>query len=505
MSRIRWNAFANLGGTAWSSFLAIALVPLYLRHLGIEAYALVGIFTIIQTSLVIFEFGLGLTLTHGMARLSVEPHPVQAQRDLMRTVELVYWSIAVVLGAAIYLGAEPIARHWIHPSALPSDIVVGALQWMGVASALQFPISAYKSALMGVERQVLMNTAMAVLGTIRAGGAVAVLVFFSPTITAFLAWQTVATLGMTITFAGLTWHALQGSTAARFRSSLLRNEWPYTARVSVSLLLNTLLSHLDKVLLSTLLPLAVFGYYSLAWTVAAAPWFVTVPMNTAVFPRLTQLFERRQQEDVAKLYHTSCQLMAVLVLPGVALLSCFSGPILRIWTGNPITAANTSLLLSLLVCGTALISLASGAGYMAAAGGRPQVMTQINMAAVVIIVPAMTIAASRFGAVGAALVWVGLGLFHFFGVVPLAHHRLLRGEMWRWYVEDILEPALAIAIVVFPFRLLFPLRSPGPAAVTLAFLVSCFVVSTLAGVLGASQLRALAVRAVRAKTIWTRH
>src|SRR4051794_10581234 len=131
-NRLRWNAIANLVGTVWSPILGMALVPLYLRYLGNEAYGLVGLYAVVQTSLTIFDLGLGLTLTRGMARFSVRDDAVVAQRDLLRTVEVVYWFVAAILGIAIYVCAEPLARYWIHPGSLPLHVVVRAVQLMGL-------------------------------------------------------------------------------------------------------------------------------------------------------------------------------------------------------------------------------------------------------------------------------------------------------------------------------------------------------------------------------------
>jgi hypothetical protein len=42
MQRLRHNILANYAGNAHCALLSIALVPLYIRFMGIEAYGLVG-------------------------------------------------------------------------------------------------------------------------------------------------------------------------------------------------------------------------------------------------------------------------------------------------------------------------------------------------------------------------------------------------------------------------------------------------------------------------------
>ncbi|HEX8173187.1 MAG TPA: oligosaccharide flippase family protein [Thermoanaerobaculia bacterium] len=496
-SRLRWNAAANLAGTAWASLLGIALVPLYLRYLGIEAYALVGLYTVIQTSLTIFDLGLGLTVTRGMARLSVKPDAARAQRDLLRSVEVVYWSVAAILGAAIFFAAGPIARYWIRPGALPLATVVMAVRLMGLVNAFAFPVSLYRAALLGLDRQVVMNGVMITLGTIRGLGAVLVLIVIAPAIQVFFAWQAVATAALTATLAFFAWRSLRADVLPQFRRDLLREEWPYALRVSSALVLNMFLANIDKILLSGILPLAAFGYYALAATLAQAPLLVSNPLNTAVFPRFTRLFETRNEEEMAALYHTTTQAAAVLVLPGSALLAAFAPVILRLWTRNPAAAANGSIIATILVCATALVAVVSVSGYLASAGGRPQVMTQVNLAAAAFIVPAMMFVAPRYGAPGAALVWASVGAFHLLGAVPLTHRYFLPREMWRWYVDDLAKPLLAIAALLIPARLWLPW--PHGALLTLFELVAIFAACTIAAVLATSRVRALALRLLRVR------
>ncbi|MDQ3280430.1 MAG: oligosaccharide flippase family protein [Acidobacteriota bacterium] len=494
-SRLRWNAVANLAGTAWASLLAIALVPVYLRYLGIESYALVGIFTVIQTTMMIFDLGLGMTVTRSMARLAVQPDSRTAQRNLVRTVEVVYWVIAGILGAAMFLSAGVIARLWIHPASVPVETVVRAVRLMAVANVFAFPAAMYRAVLLGLDRQVLMNAVTAGFGTIRGFGAVGVLMFIAPNITIFLAWQAIAAASLTAVLAVYAWRAVRGDRTPRFDVAVLRAEWRYAAGVSSSLVLHALISHVDKIVLSGILPLAAFGYYTLGATLASAPGLVTVPINTALFPRLIQLIETRNDEELSALYHAAAQAMIVLVGPGAALLACFAPQILQLWTRNASVAANASMTASLLVCGTTLISLASIAGYAAAAAGKPQVMTKTNAVAAVALVPALILVAPRYGATGAAAVWAAVSLFHVFGAVPLAHREMLRGEASRWYLADMLAPMLAIAAVAIPARWLVPYAPTAPRMLTL--LAAVFMTSTLAAALAASRVRALAMHAIR--------
>ena len=91
MSTVKRNIAANFIGRAWSMILAVVFIPLYLKFLGIEAYGLVGFFAALQSIFGIMDFGIGMTLNREMARLSAVEGKEQERRDLLRTLELIYW------------------------------------------------------------------------------------------------------------------------------------------------------------------------------------------------------------------------------------------------------------------------------------------------------------------------------------------------------------------------------------------------------------------------------
>src|SRR5207248_46153 len=97
MTSVRKNIIANLVGNGLTAILALVLVPLYIKFLSIEAWGVVGIFISLQSFCVLLDFGLAATLTRELARLSAQKDKAQEMRDLVRTLELIYWAGAVLV------------------------------------------------------------------------------------------------------------------------------------------------------------------------------------------------------------------------------------------------------------------------------------------------------------------------------------------------------------------------------------------------------------------------
>ncbi len=186
MSQLKRNIVANFIGRGWSVFASFAFLPLYVRFLGIEAYGLVGFYTTLMGVFAFADVGLSASLNREMARLSALDTKGQEMRNLLRTIETVYWGIAVLLAGAIALSAPTLAHQWVKAQTISPAVVENAVRLMGLAMAFQFPSGLYQGGLIGLQRQVQLNLALVLTGVLRAGGAVLILWLVSPTIEAFL-------------------------------------------------------------------------------------------------------------------------------------------------------------------------------------------------------------------------------------------------------------------------------------------------------------------------------
>ena len=88
------NIVANFVGMVWAALMGPALVSIYVRFMGIEAYGLVGILTTLQATFTLLDLGLSTATNRELARYSVQEDAGEAARTLVRTAETIYWTIA---------------------------------------------------------------------------------------------------------------------------------------------------------------------------------------------------------------------------------------------------------------------------------------------------------------------------------------------------------------------------------------------------------------------------
>lgn len=492
---LRRNVAANYLGQGWVAVMQLAFVPLYIRHLGVEAYGLIGVFAMLQAWMTLLDMGMTPTLSREMARFGAGQHTVQGIRDLLRTLEWLCIAMATVIALLTFAASGWLAADWFRAKALPASEVARAVGLMGLVAALRFVEGLYRGALLGLQKQVFFNAFNAATATLRAGGAVAVLVWIAPTIEAFFVWQALVSLLAAVGLAVATRRALPRSERApRFSRRALIDVRRFAGGMMATTVLALMLTQIDKVLLSRLLSLEDFGHYALASTVASALTLLVTPVTQAFYPRFTELAATGSTAELAALYHRGAQLVTVLCAPPAFIMVLLPGPLLLAWTGDAALASHVAPLLALLALGTFLNALVHIPYMLQLAHGWPGFAAWMNAIAVLLLMPSILWIAPRYGAEGAALAWVALNAGYLLIGLPFMYVRLLRGERRDWYLEDVALPVLAVLIVAAPFALLIHNATNAPAI--WCALIVCGALGLLMATLLASRLRGrlLAIR-----------
>ncbi len=450
------NLLANYIGQAWVALMGLCFVPTYISYLGIEAYGLIGLFAILLTILSLLDLGVTPTLNREMARFTAGAHSPQSICDLLRTVEICSFIMAGFITFVIVLLSGWLASDWLRIDGLSLSDATQSISIMGAVAGLRFSEGIYRGAILGLQKQVLFNIVNVCLSTIRALGAIAVLAWISPTINAFFIWQGFVSI-FTLVILGAFAHLSLPSTDRRAKFSLdaLKDIRHFSGGVLITAVLAVLLTQIDKIILSTLIDLRDFGYYTLATSIVALIGMLIAPITQAYYPRFTELLECKSQLDLINAYHQSCQFVIILIAPITFTLFFFGEDLLFLWTQNHALSQSVAPLLSLLAVGTMLNGLMHIPFMLQLAHGRPDFAIWVNLIAVFFLVPAILLITPQYGAIGAAWVWIALNVGYVLIGIQFMYRQLLPGEKWRWYIEDVVIPVVVAASILFLCRNFF--------------------------------------------------
>lgn len=488
------NVVASIAGQIVRAVTGFVFVPVYVSLLGVESYGLIGIFAVLQTWLVLLDFGLRPALAREMSRFSGGAHSPTWIRDLLRTVELIGLLLSLAVAVGVALASPWLAEHWVTATTLDHATVRNAFALMGTVTALRFLENIYTSCLVGLQRQVLESAVSSTSAVVRAVGAIAVLQWVSPTLEAFFLWQCFTSLATIVVLSVLTYRTLP-SAERRAKPALatLHGVRTFASGMLVLTLQSLIITNLDKLMLSRLLTLEAFGAYALAGVAANALAMLAQPIASALMPRMTAVATQRDDHELARVYQLGAQAVAVLGGSAAMVLMIFSARFLLLWTKNPQLADSLGPLLSLMVLGSLLNALGYVPYHLQLAHGWTRLALVYNLVLIGALAPALWFLVPRYGAEGAATAWACLNFAYLVINVPIMHLRILKSELWTWY-GNTLVPIAAAATVAIALKFVVPSSSSR-----LLELLAIIVVSALtlgAAVLSARPLREQVFRAL---------
>lgn len=457
MTLLKKNLVANFVATIWCNVLALAAVPVMLRYLGIESFGLLGLFMALQGISMLLDLGLSTAASREFARMGGTPSPGEAGEQLLRTLEATYWTIGLVVGATLCLGAPLVADCCATSREIRPDAVAEAVQLFGIGLAARWPATLYSGVLMGMERQMLANAARIVVETLRTVGGIFILATVSPTLQAYLWWQFLVGLAGTLALASLVWRQIGGGSAflrARFSYESLTGLAGFSSGLACISVTVMLLTQVDKLILSKLSSLESLGHYMLAWAIGNGMNQLVSPVFSAYFPRIARAVAHNDIERLSTDFHEGSQLMSLLAIPACLVLMAYSVEVLEIWTGDRRLAVAAGPATTLLVGGALMNCLMNLPYSMQLGYGWTSLALTANVVALVIIVPGLFVAIPLYGIAGAAGIWFLLNSGYVLLVTPIMHTRILPGERGPWLWADTLSPAVACSAVVLFSKLL---------------------------------------------------
>jgi O-antigen/teichoic acid export membrane protein len=464
------NMLSNYLGRGWEAAMSVAFVPLYIRFLGAEAYGVVGIIAVIQSFMLILDFGLTPTLTREAARYESGDRDLPFFRDLVRSVELVVAGIALGIVALVALAAPFVAERWVRPESLDPATIAGALTIGGALIAMRFFESIFRGTLYGLERQAVANSIAALFATVRGLGSVAVIALTDLGLYGFLAFQAVASFATMLAMRAAVALALpRGGPKPRFSATALRSVGGFALGMVAISALSLAATQADKVVLSRLLSLESFGYYVFAANIALVLQLVAAPLMTTLYPRVIALIAKDDDAGLASFFHRWAKVVTLLTAPAAAWLVFFADPIILAWSGDAALAERSGAILSILAIGTFLHAQCVLPYFVQLAKGWTSLSIWTNAVALVATVPALLWFAPRFGALAGAWTWVAIASFYFFVALQLMFFKLLRGERWRFLIGDVAVPAASAFAVMAASAWWLPLGD-GPIVLQLALL-----------------------------------
>ncbi|WP_316811429.1 lipopolysaccharide biosynthesis protein [Pedobacter heparinus] len=441
------NVFWNLIGGLFTGGLVVIVTPWYVHHLGMEGYGILSLWLMMQIILGLLDFGIGGTIIKEFASSNHSNIDIEFQRDLLRTVETIYWSIAVALVVLLYFAAGAFGIYWLKVTKLTTNELVQILSLMAITLGLQFPNSIYSNALIGLQEHRKMNIIQIGGNILRHGGGVLILLWRNDLFW-FFCYQLMVAILQTFLSRVIVWTMLSGSDLRKpiFKFFILKDLWKFSAGMAITSFVAIMLSNADRIILSKIVPTSELGKYAIAFTATGLLQFGIQPFYRAFFPRYAELISLGDYESLKKEYFKSCQIMAIVIIPLGIIGWGFAPQLFQFWIGynDPTIVRVFRLLIIGITC--------SGLMWLPAAYQQAHGWTSLHIymmgGALILGIPVAVWSVSKYGTAGATVIWLLHGISDITIGLWLMHKRLLVGQFLEWYLHVLALPLIiSIAII----------------------------------------------------------
>ena len=455
VSSLKFNVLASYVSQIYLVIISIAILPIYMKYMGAEAYGLVGFFAMLQGLFSLLDFGLTPTISRQTAQYNAGAETALGFRQLFRSLSLIFTCIACIGGGLLFYFNHYIAEHWLKLENLAMSDVLFCLQIMAICVALRWMTGLYRGVISGFERIVWLSVSNIVIATLRFPGVLLYMYYFGFTIKSFFIFQLIVAV---LEFVILAFKAqillpkLKQPARIGWSMQPVKPFLSFALTIAFTSSVWVLFTQLDKFVLSGILPLSEYGYFTLAVLVAGGILQIGAPISSAIMPRMARLQGEKKYEELKAVYLGATEFVAVVVVTAGIILAALAQPVLHVWTGDAVLAQKAAPILQLYALGNAILTLGAFPYYLQYAKGNLRLHFIGNLITAILLIPAIIWAAKNYGAIGAGWAWLSIQLAYLIFWVSFVHKIIephINLQWFKAFLPSVCSVSLLCSVVIY--------------------------------------------------------
>lgn len=455
---VKANTIYNYIGQSYTTLVVFFALPLYLHLLGAESFGLISLFVILQAWLRIFDMGLMPVLAREVAFYRQKTNGFIHIRQVLRCLEIIFFILNCFIMILILLGSRWIAQHWLKIEKLDYSEISYCIVTMGLIICLRWFSDLYRSGILSLEKQLRLNIINMLLVTLQYAGGFIILNLVSTSPFYFFLYQLFVSI-LELIILGINFYYLIPKTNISFLNcyipwKLIKNIFPFASSIAYTSMLWTFLVESNKLFLSHVLPLSDYGYFALVITILNGLIQFITPIREAILPKMTFLLSQNNKDEMKRLYRNATQMMTIIIITLHGITAIFGTELVYAWTGDQAAASWAGPILFWYALGNSFLSISAFQYYLQYAHGELKLNVIINTFLVIIITPTIIFSAYFWGAVATGIVWFLMGMFIFFIVPPIVHHKYTPGIQKTWLLKDILPIFSSIIVTLICIKII---------------------------------------------------
>jgi len=396
---IKRHTIYNLAGSTIPMLVSMLTVPTYLHLIGTARYGVLALVWVFLGYFGIFDPGITRAATFHLARLH-SPAEAKERESVFWTALGVNLVFGIVGGIAVYAAARPLFMYTFRMPESMRGEVLACLPWLAASATVSVTTGVLGGALQAREMFGFANCMAVINATLTQLAPLGVAYWHGPDlrwlIPTVLIARMVGVVPNIIRLAG----ALPLGVGGGFDWGRVKPLFSYGSWITITNLLNPILTSMDRMLIGSVLSADAVTFYSVPFNLVTRASVIPNAISTALFPKLS----RATQEDSTRLAsETMAALAAILtstLVIGIAVLPLF----MSIWVGHTFSAQAAPVGLIIMI-GVWINGLAYIPHNHLQATNRPDVPAKCHAVEVLPFLGILWLGLHYFGLIGAASAW----------------------------------------------------------------------------------------------------
>ena len=423
--RLISSTFWNIAGQGLPLLVGILTLPALIRLIGLERFSFITLVWVLVGYASVFDFGISRALIRVVAANLADGDEARA-RSSANAGLLFVGLFGVLIGVAVAL-----ARDWLLQSVLklPAWLLPEARPAMYLlACSLPFVMltTGYIGLLSAYQRFKALNLIKLAMGVASYLGPLAVAFQYN-------SLQAIVGFVLALRLMGTVAYAWISRTECGFRMSaelpqraVSRELFTLGGWMSVSNIVGPMLSYLDRLLLSALVPLRTVAFYATPFDLISKIMILPYSVMAAVFPRASAAAPGT--DKARQVFKDAMRIIFVVMFPALFAVVVVARPGLESWLGTEFSQ-QAAPVLQILAIGVLFNALAQGPATLIQAAGQPRLMAQLHLVELPLFLGLVWWLTSRYGIVGTAVASALRNCVDAVGVLVLARRGAISGSL----------------------------------------------------------------------------
>ena len=441
---LKKNIITSYISQAYVIIVGILVFPLYISEMGAEAYGLVGFFSMLQVVFNLMDLGLSATISRETARNRAGVHSNILYLQLYRALNILFIIIALSGGLILFFLSRYIAVKWLNIENISFIDVTYAIQVMALTIPFRWMTGLYRGVVIGNEKIVWLSVFNVLIATLRFLFVLPVMWLWGSTPMVFFSYQFIVAL---LEYAGLFYKSnhllpyLNKIQKSKIGWSIrpIKNHLKFALSIAMTSGIWVFVTQTDKIIMSKILTLEEYGYFTLSVLVASGILMISAPISKSILPRLSKLSAEKKEEEFFRVYRKATQLVTIIAGSASILIVVLAKPILWVWTGDEKIVEICSPILQLYAAGYGVLAVSAFPYYLQYAIGKLSLHIIGSILYVSTLIPLLLYATQTYGMIGAGYAWLIVNLLYMMIWTGIVHNNYAKGIHLKWLSNDILK------------------------------------------------------------------